>query len=664
MQLAESIPKPSNATALESARPTIVIVGTGPVGVRAAHEIIKRNSAAQIVLFGNEAGKPYNRALLTSLLFRGTVDETELTQAMDVSSPSIKHYHSEVISIDRHAHTVTDASGRVHGYSALILAMGSNPSTPTIAGINLPGVYTFYSRQDLEQVLALHANSRRTLIMGGSVLGLEVALAINQRGSDVEVLNRSAKLMSRLLDQHASALLEHKVRTLGIDIMLNEQIVEVEGETSVRGARLASGKHIDCDCVILAMGIWSNTQLAANAGLDIAQGIIVDDSMRTNDANIFAIGDCAQHRGTIYGLLAPGFEQASIAVQSALGASASYPGSTSITRVKMGQKPLIIVGKRVETEISAQNHKELVYKNRDEYRKLVLHKGMVVGATLIGSWELWGRLQEAMARRRRLKLWDTVNFRLTGTLWKDPRENQVSRWPEQTLVCNCMNITRGELSQAVAQGCNTIEAISSRTGAGTVCKSCLPMLAELAGQRSMLQSQRQSNGILVSSILALGAIVVFLGLSPFQAAQYYSQNGWQWDPQSRDISWDQITGFTILGLIVCSFALLLRKRWRRLKLSTFENWRTAHGFIGVMSVLALSIHTGLHVGFNFNTVVLITFIAALASGAVAGVKVYLASRRISLTANKSQALWSKIHTLVLWPMSVFLGFHILSSYYF
>lgn len=664
MQLAERIPQSLRTNAQQPERPTIIIVGAGPVGVRAVQEVSKRNPAAQIVLFGNESRKPYNRALLTSLLFQGSVDEAALTQAMDVGGSAIKYCQTEVISIDRHAHTVTDALGGVHNYSALILAMGSNPSTPSLPGINLPGIYTFHTKQDLEQVLSFHTQSRRTLILGGSVLGLEIALAVKQRGSEVIVLNRSAKLMSRFLDQHASALLENKVRDFDIDIMLNEQIAEVEGKTCVTGALLASGKHLDCDCIILAMGIWSNTELAANAGLDTAQGITVDDCMRTSDADIFAIGDCAQHRGTIYGLLAPGFEQASVAVQCALGASATYPGSTSITRVKMGQKPLIIVGERVDVEVTKLGHQELVYSNSNEYRKLVLYKGALIGATLIGSWELWGRLQEAMARRRRLTLWDALIFRLTGTLWKDPRENQVGRWPEQTLVCNCMNITRGELSQAVAQGCSTVAAISSRTGAGTVCKSCLPMLAELAGQRNLAQSQPQSKGILVSSILVLGVIAVFLSLAPFQPAQYYSQNSWQWDPQSRNIYWDQITGFTILGLILCSFTLLLRKRWRRLKHYSYESWRTLHGLIGVLSMVAVVIHTGLHLGFNFNAVVLITFIMALASGAAAGVKVNLASKHISLTANKSLVLWSRIHTLVLWPMSAFLGFHILSSYYY
>ncbi len=664
MQIAESVSQSSNATTLKPSSPEIVIIGTGPIGIRAAQEVIRRDADAKVILYGKESGKPYNRALLTSLLFHGAVNEAELTQAMDIDATALTRHETRVTSIDRYTSTVTDERGQVQRYSSLILATGSTPYILPIPGISLPNVFTFYSKQDLEAVLAYHSQHRRTLVLGGGVLGLEIAIAIKQRGADVAVVESSATLMSRQLDQHAAALLKNKIKNLGINVMLNEQVEEILGDDRVHSIRLASGKVIDCDCIILAVGVRSNNLLASNAGLHTAQGIIVDDTMRTNDANIFAIGDCAQHRGKVYGLLAPGFEQASIAAQCALGANATYLGSTSITRLKVGLNPLIIVGGRVSDNTFKLHREVLLHSAGEKYRQLVLHKGLLVGATLIENWELWGKLQEAITRQRRLRLWERMLFRFNGSLWNDHSENTVSKWSEHTIVCNCMGITRGQLSQAIMLGDATIAAISQRTGAGTVCKSCVPLLAELAGQKNLAQPLQSSNGILVSSLLTLAVIIIFFGLNPVQVPIDFSQHAWQWDPQSRDISWNRLTGFVILGLIVCSFTLLLRKRWHRVKLASFDTWRTAHGFIGVMGLIVLAIHTGLHTGSNFNTVFLLTFISAMLAGAIAGIKTSLANKRISLSANQSQAQWSRIHTFVLWPMSVLLGFHILSNYYF
>lgn len=665
----------SPITSSQSTVPEIVIVGAGPVGVRAAQEVLWSNANVKVVLFSKEEGKPYNRALLTSLLFRGEKDVDQLSHALGFGSYSgtLQRYGSPVVAIDRDAATVTDATGRIQHYSVLILALGAIPSTPALPGISLPGVFNFHVKQDLEAVIAFHATPRRTVVLGGGVLGIETSIALKQQGADVTLIGQASTLMPRQLDRQASDILANKVKSLGIDTMLQSQVVEVLGEESVQGLRLADGKIILCDCLILAVGARANIALANQAGLSTDRGIIVDDTMRSSDRNIFAVGDCAQHRGTVYGLLSPGFEQAKVAAQCALGRQVTYYGSTSVTQVKMGinplvitgeQRPYVIKGERVYDVASSRDYKHVARCTDTDYRKLTLYKGRLTGATWIGNWKEWDNIQEAITQQRRVYPWELMRFRRTGLLWHDQGKRQVSAWPEATIVCNCVGVTRGEISRAIEMGHTSIKALSTYTGAAASCGSCLPLLAELLGYKDETKLQQKNTGIFISSLLVLAVIGLFLSLNPFPVAMDLTHNVWSWDAQSRDIAWNQITGFTILGLIMGNFALSLRKRWVRGKLVSVDGWRTVHGFLGVFSLGAVVIHTGLHAGSNLNQLLLITFMATSLLGAISGGLTTLARKRVSAAVNNNLARWTRIHTFVLWPLAVLVGFHILSSYYF
>lgn len=663
--LRQQVSLPSSALSIPTTAVPIVIVGTGPVGIRAAQELLRRAPHHPLVLYGNEPWTPYNRVQLSCFL-AGDTSWQDLDNTLHVppGSTVIQRHHCAVVSIDPAAHTVTDAAGRIQSYSSLILALGARPHVPSIPGVDLPGVYVFHDMNDAQRLLARSTRSHRALVLGGGVLGLEAARALQRRATEVKIIQHTDRLMGRQLDDVASGMLMEHIRALGIQIVLEESVQSILGEWTVTGVRLRSGTVLPCDTLIIATGIKPNTQLALATGLHIGQGITVDDCMRTSDPSIYAIGDCAEHRGRTYGLVAPGLEQAAVAAHCALGGGAHYYGSQVATQLKIVDLPVFSAG-RVGEEEPTLSFQTVTYERRQDgvYRKLVLHGGKLVGAVAIGEWPERTRVQEALSVTRRLWPWQLARFRFSGALWPTQQATSIVEWPQHATVCICTGVTRGVLGQAVSEGCTTVASLAERTGASRVCGSCKPLLAHLVGEVATLSSIPYRKGLLWGSLISLCLTTFFTLLQPIPFATSV-QNGWRLETLWSDGWWKQCSGYTMLALVLFGLLLSARKRWSRFAVGDFAWWRIFHVATGILVLATLCAHTGFSVGRNVNFLLMSNFLGLVGLGSLAGAITTLETRFAGSRGRRLRLWWTRGHILLFWPFLILLSFHILSVYYF
>ena len=643
----------------------VVIVGTGPVGIRTAQELLSRRPDTPVVIYGDEPWHPYNRVQLSALL-SGELSLPAIDNALRVPEGAtvVQHHNCAVVTVDREARTVTDTQGRVQPYSFLVLATGSRAHIPSIPGIESSGVYTFRDLDDAQRLLARRTRSRRTVVLGGGLLGLEAAKALCFGNTEVIVVEHTAWLMKRQLDQTSGEMLREHVLGLGVRVMLNEGVQEIVGGQGVEGVVLRNGRRLPCDTVVLAVGIKPNIELARDAGLKVGRGVRVDDRLRTNDPHVYAVGECAEHRGQVYGLVGPGLEQAAVAAHSILGSEVRYNGSIASARLKVIGKPVFSAG-RVGEEENPLNYTEVRYTDhgRGVYRKLVLRNRRLQGAIALADWDELGRVQEAVTHGRRVWPWQVRRFQRSGRLWPETEGARVADWPAAATVCNCTGVTRGRLGDAMRrQGCATVEDLARCTGASTVCGSCKPLLADLLGGETIME-RTKAWGALTFTVIAAGCIAAIIAAAgPYPYAE--SAQGLRLDLLWRDGLWKQVSGFTLLGLTLLGLILSLRKRWTRIRFGDFAHWRVVHTGLGLATLAVLAAHTGLHLGVNLNLALMAGFLGTALVGALAG-GVVAAEHRLPGRLGRRLRQWLNWgHLLAAWPVPALLGYHILSVYYF
>jgi len=635
----------------------LVVVGCGPVGCRVAEELARLCPHQSIVQYGAESVEPYNRVRLSSFL-AGEIDFASLatTPGGEHASRIDRRLGCAVTGIDRTERVVLDAVGRRQPYSKLVLATGSSPHVPHIANLGLSGVYTFRDFNDAQQLFARRMRSRRTVVLGAGLLGLEAARAMRRFNTEVCVIEHATRALPRMLDEAAGALLVHHLAKLGIGVVLNATVRALEGDGRVSGVRLANGEFIDCDTVIVATGIRPSIDLARNAGLSVGRGIRVDDSLRTSDAEIFAVGECVEHREVVYGLVGPGIEQATVAAAVIAGQRAEYRGSTLATKLKVVGLPVFAVGKTVDDDYG-RNADEILYKLDNGYRKIVVQRGRLIGAVAVNETPEMSRLQEAVTQRRRIWFWQRWRFARTGRIW--PEVNiKVAQWPATAAVCQCTGVTRGQLTAAMSAGCSTVAALAARTGASTVCGSCRPLLAELTG--GDVEPIRGAGWLWGTGAVAAVAALLFATLPaiPFNDS---IASGPHWDVIWRDSFFKQVSGYTLLALSIIAAVLSFRKRIRKFTFGDFSSWRIVHGVVGALTIIGLLAHTGARLGANLDFYLMASFLVLIALGAASAGAIAFEHRITTAVARKR---WVWAHIALTWPLPALLTWHVLKSYYF
>ena len=652
----------SNTTASEKG--TTIIVGNGPAGMRLARELLARQSDARVIVFGNEPYQPYNRVQLSALLAGEIKYEDILTPLPDSEQHAgLELIYRAVVAIDPGQKTVLDSHGTTYHFSQLVLATGSNPHVPHIDGVDQTGVYTFRNLKDTEALYSRVARARHVVIVGGGLLGLEAARALQRANTQVTIVQQGARLMNRQLDEKAASLLKNDVEALGIKIICQSGVRKILGEGRVTGVTLRNGETIDCDTVVLCAGIKPEVTLARNANIKISTGILVDDSLQTNMPDIFAIGECCEHQGVVYGLGNPGFEQAAIVADVLVRGRAQYRGSLEVSRLKVVGKTVCSMGVLNE-EARRPFVRELKYfdKAKNLYRKIILHKGIIEGAVGYGEWPELRRIQEAYQYQRRIYPWQYARFYLTGRLFAD-EDNSVKSWPASTIVCQCNNISQGELIDFIGQGHATVAKLQKISNAGTVCGSCKPLLQNLVGEKASLDKDKHSISLSIAAILAIAFVAIFATTPALTVSDSVIDAPW-FESIWNDKFYKQVTGFSMLGLTALAMLLSLRKRIKNSKLGDFAHWRLSHVIFTVIAGTLIVAHTGFNAGENLNFWLISNFLAALALGALTALIIGQSHR---LKPSKAQTLRSNLrwlHIFITWPLPVLLIMHIITVYYF
>ncbi|MBR1123763.1 NAD(P)/FAD-dependent oxidoreductase [Bradyrhizobium lablabi] len=370
----------------------LVIVGNGMAAARLVDELSKAALGRYaIAVIGDEPRLAYNRVLLSSVLAGETAShEIELRPASWWQDRGVTlKYGCIATEIDVGRRELKIENDESISFSKLILATGSAPLRLNVPGADLPGVHTFRDSRDVDLLLTLAAQRKRVVVVGGGLLGLEAAYGLAKAGAPVTLIHLMDRLMERQLDAPAAELLKSLVERKGIKVVLNANTARIHGESCVTGVELADGRKIDADAVIFAAGIRPNIALAKEAGISVNRGIVVDDHLQTAAPDVFAIGECAEHRGTCYGLVEPAYEQARVLAQHLAGKDARYAGSVVSTNLKVSGVSVFSAGDFMGTDGSEQI--VLSDVRHGTYKKLVISEGKLTGAVLVGdtSDALW-----------------------------------------------------------------------------------------------------------------------------------------------------------------------------------------------------------------------------------------------------------------------------------
>jgi len=365
----------------------LVVIGNGMAAARFVDELSRRALGRYaIAVVGEEPRLAYNRVLLSSVLAREVApSEIELKPAQWWRDRGVTLlYGHAAVSLDPQIRRVKLANGATLPYGRLVLATGSRPIRLPLPGMDLPGVLTFRDLGDVNAIEEAAARGIKAVVIGGGLLGLEAAYGLAKAGAEVAVVHLMDRLMERQLDARAAAMLKVAVEAKGMIVHLNAETARVIGNKRVEGVELKDGRVLGVDMVVIAIGIRPNVDLARTAGLDINRGILVDDQLSTSSCSIHAIGECAEHRGTCYGLVEPAYEQArALAARLAGDETAAYTGSVLATNLKVSGVNVFSAG----DFIGAPGTEAIVLSDPglDTYKKLVIANGRLVGVVLYGD---------------------------------------------------------------------------------------------------------------------------------------------------------------------------------------------------------------------------------------------------------------------------------------
>ena len=466
----------------------LVVVGNGMAGARAVEEVLARGGDAlfDIVMFGEEPHGNYNRIMLSNVL-SGSHDRRDIfinPRDWYAENRITLHAGARVTEIDRAAKVVVSQDGIRETYDTLLIATGSRPFVPPMAGLHdadgrlKRGVFTYRTLDDVDAILdyARHAHVAATI--GGGLLGLEAARGLKALGLESHVVHLAGHLLEVQLDVVGGGLLRRAIEGMGLQVHLGKLTTAVEGAEAVTGLTFKDGSRLACDMVVISAGIRPNSEIGLQAGLTVERAIVVDDHMRSiDDPDVYVVGECAQHRGRVYGLVAPLWEQAKVFADQVTGRNrgAAYHGSKLATKLKVSGVDVASMGL---TEPAEERDEVLQFMEtrRGTYKKLIVRDGRLVGGILMGDISKAAYLMQAFDRdaplpeERLALLFDLQTPDATLTLAEMPADMQ---------ICNCNGVTKGTIGACVSAGMTDPAAVMAATRGGMGCGSCKNSVAEL-----------------------------------------------------------------------------------------------------------------------------------------------------------------------------------------
>ncbi len=465
-------------------RRQLVVAGHGMVGHRLVEELVEANGLAgvdgwEVTVVGEEPRPAYDRVALSSAFAGAGEDQLTLVSDGFFDGPGLTLLVDEAVAaVDREAHTATTTTGRVLRYDHLVLATGSRPFVPPLPGRELPGVFTYRTLDDVDAITAWCAGRRTGVVLGGGLLGLEAANALRLLGLEVHVVEMAPRLMPVQLDDGGAAALRTRIEGLGVHVHVgaSSEAIDAGTDGAVAGLRLADGTTLAADVVVISAGIRPRDDLARACGLDLHErgGIIVDDSCRTSDPAISAVGECAVAAGRVWGLVAPGYKMAAAVADQLGGGDATFEGTDLSTKLKLLGIDVASVGEPHGPGAVLDDPGSATYK-----KVRVDSEGHLVGAVLVGDASAFGDLVQL---HRSGAVVTEVLTLLAGTA--------VAATGPSALVCSCNSVTTGDLVSAIeADGISDLATLKACTKAGTGCGGCVPTV------KLVLERQLAAQGV-------------------------------------------------------------------------------------------------------------------------------------------------------------------------
>lgn len=649
----------------------VVVIGNGMVGFRFCDLITgdeRARDRMNVTVFGEESIPAYDRVHLTSYLEGTSLESLQLAPRDWYDRRGIDlHAGDPVVCIDRRAHAVHSLSGREIGYDRLILATGSRPVVPPIPGRDTDGVFVYRTVHDLDAIRQRALAGTSAAVIGGGLLGLEVAEALHAvMGLRTYVIERAKQLLPGRIGTASAELVRERIERQGVVTLIDRGVSRIIADGDRLVLSVSGRRPITVDVVVIAAGVRPRDELARACGMDVSNprgGIIVDDHMVSSDPDVVAIGECASHRDMVYGFVGPGYEMARVAAHNISGDDEHFARRAASWRTRLFGMDVAALGDcRVDDRSRCHSYVG------DSRRCVVVRDGRIVGASVIGDWGEIARADDAIAKREKIAHGALSRFARTGRLWH-ARSPSVIEWSATAQVCSCVGVTRGDLCRAQERGCRTVAALSSATGAGSVCGSCKPLLAQLcgvAGDEITGATRRPLQWLLWLSAAGFAFALAFFALPPIPLGPSAEGPLYELSALWRDSTLKHITGFSLVGVASLTLLLSARKRLRWFRIGAYAWHRVVHASIGVAALGLVVAHTGMHLGHNLNRALMLTFLSVVLTGGLLGAATAgtASTGDIAQVARRARPtlVWS--HWLCLWALPVLVAFHVVGVYYF
>jgi nitrite reductase (NADH) large subunit len=464
-------------------RDHLVVIGNGMAGCRAVEELLARDPARyRVTIFGAEPRVNYNRIMLSPVLAgEKSFDDIVINDADWYAANGIALVAGDpVVAIDRAARTVTTRGGLIESYDRLLIATGSDPFIIPVPGKNLPGVIAFRDMDDVDTMLAAADAGGDAVVIGGGLLGLEAAHGLSLRGMKVTVIHLMPTLMERQLDEAAGWLLKQALEGRGQTILTGADTAEIVGDGKVEGVKLKDGTLIPASLVVMAVGIRPSVALARDAGLAVGRGIQVDDHMVTSDPHVLAVGECVEHDGQVYGLVAPLWDMCRSLADGLVEQPTGYRGSVTSTKLKVSGIDVFSAG----DFSGGDGCEDIVLRDasRGVYKRVIVKDDRIVGAVLYGdtadgSWYFdLLKKQEDVSDLRDLLIFGQ-SFASGGGA-ADPKA-AVAALSDDAEICGCNGVTKGQVVSCIAKGAHSLDAVRGTCKASASCGSCTGLVENL-----------------------------------------------------------------------------------------------------------------------------------------------------------------------------------------
>ncbi|MDQ0191732.1 nitrite reductase large subunit NirB [Paenibacillus wynnii] len=462
------------------AKRKLVVIGNGMAGVRCVEEILNIDrDAFEITIFGKEPHPNYNRILLSKVLQGDTtIQDITINDWQWYEDNQIQLFTNEMVTnVDVEGKRVVTESGKSVVYDVLIFATGSLPFMLSLPGANKQGVTAFRDIRDCETMVEASKSYEKAVVIGGGLLGLEAARGLLNLGMKVDVVHIFDSIMERQLDRTAAKMLQTELEKQGMRFLLEKQSEEILGRKRVAELKFKDGSRTDADLLVMAVGVRPNVQLAKEGEIETNRAIVVNDYMQTSVPDVYAVGECAEHRGVVYGLVAPLYEQGKVLAKTLCGVeNEGYHGSVLATQLKVSGVDVFSAGEFTDSD----DVKSLKWIDgiRSTYKKIVIRDNKIVGAVLFGDISEGTKLLGMIKQQTDISVYEKE---MNGAGARGQESGDIiANMPDKELVCACNGVTKGTIMQAIQEhGLQTVDEVKKCTKASSSCGSCKTMVSSI-----------------------------------------------------------------------------------------------------------------------------------------------------------------------------------------